>query len=97
MVKGFPLSAYGIHNGPSDFRLPGTLTIQYVVDQPNVVTLMLDPRDGAELATWLTAALPQLGYQVQGSSPDSVVFSGSQWSGAFTSDAKAAGITLRRN
>lgn len=89
------LQAYGFSHAPAGFVLPQGLDILYKIDQPNVVTAFFPAADGAHLATWLAANLPAMGYQVQGSSADSVVFSGTTWSGAFTSDSDIAALTLR--
>ncbi|MDA8439813.1 MAG: hypothetical protein M0Z51_13270 [Propionibacterium sp.] len=89
------LQAYGFTYAPAGFVLPQGLDIVYAIDQPNVVTAFFPAADGGHLATWLAANLPAMGYHVQASSADSVVFSGTTWSGAFTSDSDIAALTLR--
>jgi len=88
---------YGFTNGPAGFVVPQGLTVVYRIDQPNVVTAFFAASEGPQLAAWLAAQLPGMGYRVQGSSADSVVFAGPAWSGAFTSDSKISALTLRRN
>lgn len=91
------LTWYGFTNGPAGFVVPQGLTVVYRIDQPNVVTAFFPASDGPHLASWLAAQLPAMGYRVEGASADSVVFSGSVWSGAFTSDSQVSALTLRRN
>ena len=88
---------YGFANGPAGFVMPQGLTVVYRIDQPNVVTAFFPASEGQHLAGWLAAQLPGMGYRVEGASADSVVFSGSVWSGAFTSDSQVSALTLRRN
>lgn len=92
-----PLTVYGITDGPADFRLPAGLVVLDTMDQPNVVTLVLNPDSAASVADWLRRALPASGYHVDAAGDNSVVFHGAAWSGAFTADARLAGLTLRRN
>lgn len=91
------LAAYGLIHGPAAFGLPAGLLVEERVDQPNVVTLIFTPDSAATLAGWLTTHLEGMGYRVDASSHDSVVFTGSGWSGAFTGDSQIAGLTLRRD
>lgn len=96
-VTTVPLTVYGITDGPPEFRLPAGLVVLDVLDQPNVVTLVMGPDAGPTLAAWLRQHLASFGYRVDAASRDSVVFSGRVWSGAFTSDRRLSGLTLRRN
>jgi len=88
---------YGFANGPAGFVVPQGLTIVYRIDQPNVVTAFFPASEGPHLASWLASQLPAMGYRVDAASADSVVFSGSAWSGAFTSDSQVSALTVRRN
>ena len=91
------LGWYGFTHAPAGVVLPRGLSVVYRIDQPNVVTAFFPASDGPRLAAWLAEQLPTMGYRVEGASVDSVVFSGSTWSGAFTSDSQVSALTLRRN
>ncbi len=90
------LSAYAISHGPAVFGLPAGLTVVQKVDQPNVVTLVLTAESSKNLESWLVKNLPTMGYRIDGSGGDSVVFTGVEWSGAYTRTDSVAGLTLRR-
>ena len=91
-----PLSELGFRNGPEGFRVPSGLVLSGRVDQTNVVTFTMDGAQGRRLHEYLMTALPSMGWTIEGSSGDSIVFSASGWEGAFTMSDEQAGLTLRR-
>lgn len=94
-VAGVTLASLGFQNGPEGFLVPQGLTFSQRVDQENVVTLIVPVRQGQGLLDFLNDNLGAQGYQIEGSSDDSLVFSSPDWEGAFTMSDEQAGLTLR--
>ena len=97
LAAGVPLRALGVINGPAEFRLPAAVRPTRTIDQPNVVTLFFAASSGHSLADYLVAELPTMGFRVDAAKDGSVVFSGTEWSGSFTTDDQISALTLRRN
>ena len=95
-LPGVALTELGFRNGPEGFTVPAGLVLSERVDQTDVVTLITDGSQGRRVHDYLMAALPSMGWTIEGSSGDSIVFSGGGWQGAFTMTDEQAGLTLRR-
>lgn len=86
----------GLRYGPVDeVTLPVGVQVLERIDQPNVVTLVIEADEGEAAAAHLAATLPQAGFTVTASVPGSLTFTGLGWDGAFTTSPEVAGLTLR--
>lgn len=89
------LSSRGFEHGPADFPLPAGLDITYSVDNPNNVTVVIDPAQGEATYRFLRTHLAAAGFTVTADANSSLVFSGHGWTGAYTASAETAALTLR--
>lgn len=95
------LADYGFANGPRGFSVPAGLAIGERVDQPNVVTLIVDADQSAQLAEYLATNLPVMGFEITArdsisGTPSALIFEAPGWQGAFTRGEQRAALTLRR-
>ncbi len=90
------LSDMGFQNAPVGFTLPGGISITRRVDQPNVVTALFSAEDGRAVLEHLTRHLPAMGFTIDRTGGDSLMFHNNQWDGAFTISPEISGFTLRR-
>lgn len=95
VIPGTPLAAFA-ENGPDPFSLPD-VTPREVIDQPNVVTLILTPDEGRITHDHLLANLQAMGFEIVGTSQDSLVFENPSWEGALTTTNELSALTLRRS
>ena len=86
----------GITHGPANFALPADVTPTRIIDQPNVVTLVFLPADGARVLDYLVMHAAALGLTKVVTGNDSLVFSVGGWDGGFTTSSDISGLTLRR-
>ncbi len=91
------LAQLGVRNGPGHLTLPQTVQLSHVVDQPNLVTLVIDPTDGARVQEHLSVQVPLEGGAVIARSEDALVFSIQGWDGAYTFNDQQAALALRRS
>lgn len=90
------LARLGVQNGPGQLTLPRTVQIGHLVDQPNLVTLVIDPVDGALVQEHLSVQVPLEGGTITAGSPDALVFVIEGWEGAYTFNEQQAALALRR-
>lgn len=90
------LGARGIKHGPRGFSLPDDLIALRTIDQPNVVTLVLNPGDGPRVQGYLLEHAPAMGLTHVVSAEGSMTFLVDGWDGALTTSPDLAGLTLRR-
>ena len=95
VIPGTPLSTF-VENGPRPFSLPDVSPLD-VIDQPNVVTLILTPSDGKLTHDHLLENLEAMGFEIIGTSSDSLVFENPGWEGALTTANELSALTLRRS
>lgn len=95
---GQTLAQLGITNGPVDrILVPQRITVEEVVDQPNVITLVVSQPGGAELAGYLRTQLPAAGWTITADANDSLLFTGFGWDGAYTTSPQGwSGLTVRQ-
>lgn len=94
-IEASTLRAMGFRNGPGEFPLPADLIVDYQVDNPNNVTLVLDPSQDGQTYRFLRSRLGAAGYVISADRQQSLVFSGKGWEGAFTVSDGLAALTLR--
>jgi len=82
-------------HAPSGFAIPSDTPVIAGVNLKAVITAQFNVSDGPEVLSFLLVHLPGMGYEITGSSDDSVVFQGAVWHGAFTMSATTAMLTLR--
>ena len=94
---GMPLSSLGIRNGPANFSLPSGISLSRIIDQEANVTLVVEHPDSArQLYDYLRDHLEQMGWTIEAISNDAIVFSSSDWRGAYAMNgSESAGLTLR--
>lgn len=98
---GLTLGQLGFANGPRDFSLPEGVRIVQRVDQPNVVTLVMDRPSGSELAAWLRERAREQGLPLAADAHDALVYDvgaapgAGGWAVAFTG-GEPSGLTLRK-
>ena len=95
VIPGTPLSTFA-ENGPRPFSLPDVSPLD-VIDQPNVVTLILTSSDGKLAHDHLLENLAAMGFEIIGTSSDSLVFENPGWEGALTTANELSALTLRRS
>lgn len=89
------LDAFGLTHGPRGFQLPIRTVAVHVVDNPNNVTLVIDPSQGKQTYQFLIHRLASMGMTITANGNNSLVFHGRGWTGAYTASADAAALTLR--
>jgi hypothetical protein len=89
------LSGYSLENAPYGFTVPADLKPTIKIDQKNLVTLGLSPADGMLTHDYLMRHLNTMGFSVDGSSADSLIFHDAHWQGALTVTVETAALTLR--
>ncbi|MCI1747519.1 MAG: hypothetical protein LKI24_05100 [Acidipropionibacterium sp.] len=95
-IEASTLRAMGFGNGPGEFPLPADLIIDYQVDNPNNITLVIDPSQGGQTYRFLRSRLRDAGYVISADGQQSLVFSGKGWEGAYTVSNGVAALTLRQ-
>lgn len=95
-ADGVTLRDLGFRNAPEGFSVPKGLSVEQVVDQPNVVTIVSSGPVAHEIAPYLRANLAGMGFTLTGDAEGSLVFHDSVWDGALTSANELVGLTLRR-
>lgn len=95
-IEASTLRAMGFSNGPGEFPLPADLIIDYRVDNPNNVTLVIDSSQGGQTYQFLRSRLGAAGYGISADRNQSLVFSGKGWEGAYTVSNGVAALTLRQ-
>lgn len=95
-ASGLSLRESGFSHAPEAFTIPGNVAITRRVDQPNVVTALFSHDDGVAVLAHLTQQLPAMGFTIDRSGGDSLLFSNAGWDGAFTVSPDISGLTLRR-
>lgn len=94
-ADGIKLTDRGYKNGPPSFSLPADAAVIDRVDQPNVTTMVFSDRDAARVLQYLRKNLVGMGFRIDADRNDSIIFSNSQYRGAFTSAGGIAGLTIR--
>jgi len=89
------LDAFGLTHGPHGFQLPTQTVAVHVVDNPNNVTLVIDPSQGKQTYQFLIHRLASMGMTITANGNNSLIFHGRGWTGAYTASADAAALTLR--
>ena len=89
------LDAFGLTHGPRGFQLPIRTVAVHVVDNPNNVTLVIDPSQGKQTYQFLIHRLASMGMTITANGNNSLIFHGRGWTGAYTASADAAALTLR--
>jgi hypothetical protein len=92
---GVTLRDLGVEHGPAQLILPGGLEIDYQVDNPNNVTLVLDVSQGRSTYDFLRRSLRAGGFRITADGQQSLTFTGHGWDGAYTVSESVAGLTLR--
>lgn len=92
---GVTLAEVGVRYGPDGFSVPRGLVVAQVIDQTNVVTMVMDAEQGGLLYDYLSEHLDEMGFVIEGQSPDSLYFTVEGWEGAYTQANGVAGLTLR--
>lgn len=90
------LREHGITNGPANFALPEGLRVLRTIDQPNVVTVVIEPSDAKRTLDYLMLHAAALGLSDIETGNGSMVFRIDGWDGGFTTSSQIAGLTLRR-
>ncbi len=93
---GTSLGRLGIRNGPRQFTLPNAARPQFIIDNPNVVTLTFAPTNTQQLVLRVRAELSRLGFVIEADRNDSLLFGSPEWTGSFTADPQIAALTFRR-
>lgn len=92
---GVLLRNLGFSNGPDGFSLPVGCVIIERVDQPNVVSLVVQEPDASRVAEYLRKSLPTLGFTISEDRNGSLLFADKHFDGAFTSSGEISGLALR--
>lgn len=95
-ADGVTLKALGFQHGPLEtFSIPTTSVLVTRIDQINVVTLIFDRPDSAELMQYFATALPAAGFTITAQADDALTFEDAGWTGSFITGDQSA-VTLRR-
>ena len=90
------LSERGIAHGPAGFAVPKDLVITRTIDQPNVVTLVIERREAQRTLDYLRMHAAALGLTDVRTGNGSMTFRVGEWEGGFTTSTDIAGLTLRK-
>lgn len=92
---GVLLSQLGYTNAPPGFSIPRGAEITDRIDSYNNVTLVFTIPSGQEMAEYLRANLPAMGFEVTADRNQSMLFTDGHWQGALTTNGPYAAISLR--
>ncbi|AXE38260.1 hypothetical protein [Acidipropionibacterium virtanenii] len=93
--EGASLRDFGVENGPAALMLPKDLVVDYRVDNPNNVTLVIDVGQGLSTYQFLRRNLSGAGFRITADGQQSLTFTGRGWEGAYTVSESVAALTLR--
>lgn len=89
------LRELGFTHAPAGFAIPLGAQITDRIDAYNNVTLIFTIPTGQEMAEYLRANLPAMGFEVTADRNQSMLFTDGHWQGALTTTGGLAAISLR--
>lgn len=92
---GVLLSDLGFRHAPPGFSLPATSVLTETVDAANNVTAVLSQPSAEDVAGYLRAHLPAMGFDITADEGGSLLFQSATHQGAFTSADGVSAVTLR--